>query len=178
MRISGAREKMADVAESVEVGVKRLCKCLLHQAFRLSYEGDVLLSGLQPPSKSTPWNELKREKVIRRLSQVTFDLLLLRKWAWFGSWSHTPLSPLCWCRAYSYGHHTRGREKEGKRLNSALDIFTSDSGCQYFIPSLFPHSLTFSLFHALDCSVLLEKEAILQFLVLLAGDMTTQPLKV
>ncbi|CAI8044266.1 hypothetical protein GBAR_LOCUS24568, partial [Geodia barretti] len=132
----------ADVAESVQSGVKRLCKSLLDQAFRSAYEGDFLLTSLQPPSKNTPWDEWKRENILRILSQVTYDLLLLRKWAWFGSWSHTPLSPLCWCRAYSYGYHTRGKEREGERLSCALDTFISNS-----------------------CRVLVERDAILTFLV-------------
>ena len=123
---------MADVAESVQSGVKRLCKSLLDQAFRSAYEGDFLLTSLQPPSKNTPWDEWKRENILRILSQVTYDLLLLRKWAWFGSWSHTPLSPLCWCRAYSYGYHTRGKEREGERLSCALDTFISNSESVFF----------------------------------------------
>ena len=124
---------------SVVASVGRLCGCLLQHAFRSASDGDILLSSLQPPSKKTVWNAQKKEKVIQTLVQVTYDFLLLRKWAWWGSWSHTSLSPLCWCRAYSYGYQTRGREGEGQRLNSALSTFTSDS------ESLPPLSLPTSL---------------------------------
>ena len=166
-------EKMADFAEqSVQTRIRRLCQCILDESFRTPYECDILLSSLQPPGKNTVWNERRMGKYIRRLSQATFDILLLRKWAWFGSWGGTPLSPLCWCRAYSYGYHTRGREREGKRLCAALDTFSSESESTMYIslPLSFPPPLSLDV----GCSVLVERDAVLQFLALLAGDINHQ----
>ena len=109
--------------ERVKESVGKLCECLLDRAFQVEWERDVLWSSLQPPCRK-PGGEAS-ENEIRALVHLVYDLLLLRKWAWFGSWDrYTPLSPLCWCLAYGYGYHVRGREKEGARLQSALTTFS------------------------------------------------------
>ena len=74
-----AAGKMA--ALSVVEAVKVLCGQVLDQALRPAHEGDVLLSSLQPPSKMGSWSQHKRQRMTRKLAGVTFDLLLLQKWA-------------------------------------------------------------------------------------------------
>ena len=121
--------------EGMDGEVRRLCRALLGHALRSPSEGDLLLTSLQLPDKMAGWSDKMREKVVRKLTLVTFDLLLLRKWAWFGSWrSHTPLSPLCWCRGYCYECHSSGREREGNRLKSALATFSGE----------FPNQITYN----------------------------------
>lgn len=156
----------------MEYGVKeivvKLCECVLDRAFQVEWEGDALLSSLQPPCRKAGWEVGKTE--IRALVHIAYDLLLLRKWAWFGSWGrHTPLSPLCWCLAYSYGYHVRGREREGERLRSALTAFSTSSEHHTLIsPSSPPHQYT-------GRGGPTDGEAVLQFLALLAGDLSPQP---
>lgn len=109
--------------------VGRLCDCILTAAFYNVFEKDTLLSSLRSPSKKIAWSDRRRRKEILRLVYLAYDILLLRKWMWFGSWNiNTALSPLCWCLSYGYTYHTQGRIKEGKRLTTMLNIFTSDDG--------------------------------------------------
>ena len=150
--------------------VRRLCDCLLASALRDAADRDLLLSSLQPPSKRALLGEGGRASDILRLVHLAYDVLLLRKWTWFGSWSSTPLSPLCWCLAYGYHYQVQGRSREGERLKDRLTTFTGHGK-----PSLSSPLLTPSTTSHEDCSSLREKEAILQFLALLAGDITEQP---
>ena len=109
----------------VQAHITKLCGCLLDAAFYSVSHRDALLSSLQPPSKTNAWCQ-PREQQIRALVHQAYDILLLRKWTWFSSWEVTPLSPLCWCVAYGYGYHMRGRGSEGQRLNSVLERFSSE----------------------------------------------------
>ena len=112
----------------MDVGVKelvrKLCRCLLNAAFHSAIDRDTLLSSLQAPSKSEAWDTQKREREVVALVHLAFDLLLLRKWAWFGSREATPLSPLCWCLAYGYEYQAKGKKRVGKRLMSTLRSFS------------------------------------------------------
>ena len=111
----------------VQAHIRKLCGCLLDAAFFSVPHRDALLTSLQPPSKNNACCKLRQQQ-IRRLVHHAYDILLLRKWTWFGSWEDTPLSPLCWCVAYGYGYHMRGRGSEGQRLNSLLERFSSEPG--------------------------------------------------
>lgn len=113
--------------ESVKELVRKLCGCILDAAFHSVSHRDAFLASIQPPSKKDASRSLRKEREVRALIFLAYDVLLLRKWTWFGSWGATPLSPLCWCVAYGYKYHVRGRELEGGRFNRALRIFSDDS---------------------------------------------------
>ena len=117
---------MEESGAGVRDSVRRLCRCLLDVAVASASHGDALLASLQPPSTRDAWNWQERDSQERALLYIAYDILLLKKWAWFGSWGATPLSPFCRCVAYGYEYHQSGRGREAERLNRALQAFSGN----------------------------------------------------
>lgn len=119
---------MEDRSPGVKEDVKKLCRCLLDAAFHSMSDADGLLAALRLPSMDVTWDLPRREAEVRGLVHLAYDIVLLRKWTWFGDWDATPLSPLCWCVARGYEYHVKGRRRDGERLASALKDFSD--GCE------------------------------------------------
>lgn len=112
--------------EGIVLLFSKLCARLLEQA--LSNEAlrtDPLLASFQAPSNR--FQGLDRTIAVRQLMRTVFDLLLLRKWAWFGSWG-TEMSPECQCLSHTYQLHLRGRHKEAARLKGAVEGVLAEGG--------------------------------------------------
>lgn len=127
MRSEGHVIRKMEVPD-VKEGFRKLCRCLLDAAFHSMSDADGLLASLQLPSMNKAWDVQRREAEVRELVHLAYDILLLRKWTWFGDWNATPLSPLCWCVARGYEYHMKGRRGDGERLASALKDFSE--GCK------------------------------------------------
>ena len=99
---------------------KKLCESVLSHTFS---EDDHKCSNLQSGFETPAYEVLKRgishKQVMQQLVRTTFDLLLLRKWEWFGSWD-TVLPPECECLAHTYGLHLNGMHEEASRLERAI----------------------------------------------------------
>ena len=108
-----------DVKELVE----RLCWSLLLSVFQGESDGVALSVSLRP---RFCWNTRRKQRELRTLLHRAYDILLLRKWVWFGNWT-TPLSPVCECVAYGYECYHRGQHWEGERLNRCLQAFLETS---------------------------------------------------
>ena len=121
-----AGPRMAGEAGGVAGLVRELCAASLSRALSLPSHGDPLLSSMAAPS-GREWGLQGQEarEVVRRLLHAAFDLILLRKWVWFGSWD-TPLSPVCCCLAYSYEYHRQGRHAEGSQLSGTVKHFMDE----------------------------------------------------
>lgn len=125
---------MEDRGSNIKEHVRRLCGYLLDEAFHSMSDADGQLASLQRPSRSKTWDVDRRGTEVRALVHLVYDILLLRKWIWFGGWNTTPLSPLCWCVARGYEYHTIGRKQDGERLAAALKNFTD--GCKQHATSI------------------------------------------
>ena len=107
--------------------VRELCNVILRCALRTACAGDQLLAGLAPPSRGGRLQDRREKEEVKRLLHVTFDLILLRKWVWFGSWA-TPLPPLCCCLARCYDYHQQGHHDKARQLHRSTDSFMGRQG--------------------------------------------------
>ena len=104
--------------EDVRSLVERLCASVLRSAFHTETDGASLsVSRTNRPDWSS-----QKGKAVKTLLHAAYDILLLKKWVWFGSWT-TPLSPVCECVAFGYKCYQRGLHQEGENLNCSLQTF-------------------------------------------------------
>lgn len=120
----GMQYSMEYRGSDVKVHIWSLCGCLLDEAFHSMSDADGLLASLQRPSRIKTWDVNRRGTKVRALVHLVYDILLLRKWMWYGGWDTTPLSPLCWCVARGYEYNMIGRKQDGEKLAAALKNFT------------------------------------------------------
>ena len=79
---------------------------------------DDLLSCFKPPDYH-PLSSKFKNAALRQLLRSTFDLLLLRKWVWFGAWG-AGMSPECRCLSHTYQLNRCGLHEEAQRLEEAV----------------------------------------------------------
>ena len=98
---------------------QKLCNSVLAQVLADSGdEEDRLLSIFHPPDYH-PLSSKFKNAASRQLLWTTFDLLLLRKWVWFGMWE-PGMSPECRCLSHTYRLHQWGLHEEAQRLEQAV----------------------------------------------------------
>jgi len=68
---------------------------------------------------------MKRKLALKHLTRTAFDLILLRKWAWFGVWA-SELTPECHCLAHTYDMHLQGLHREAARLENAVSTLIGE----------------------------------------------------
>ena len=105
--------------DGILVLFQKLCGSVLTQVLEEdSSEEDSLLSSFKPPDYHPPSSKFKNA-AWRQLLRSTFDLLLLRKWVWFGTWG-AGMSPECRCLSHTYQLHRWGLHEEAQRLEEAV----------------------------------------------------------
>lgn len=101
----------------------QLCKAVLAQTYA---EGgsqcDHLRTNFESPSYDILRRGLDHNKVVQHLVRMTFDLILLRKWVWFGTWQ-SDMTPECRCLSYTYKLCLEERQGEATRLEQAISSF-------------------------------------------------------
>lgn len=106
--------------------VQRLCESVLTHT---SVQADRSKNGYTPTFQvphHLPWGwDMKRKLALKHLTRTAFDLILLRKWAWFGVWA-SELPPECRCLAHTYDMHLQGLHREAARLENAVSALIGE----------------------------------------------------
>ena len=122
------------------------------------------MSGFHRPTYLSQWHQTRKEVMNQQLMRVTFDLILLRRWVWFGQW-RSAMSAECECLSRSYELCAHGRQVEGQKLAEAVSRLMSSKPRP-------PALLDVNGFSPPD-QVLLEKDAIIKFLLLVRQPSTS-----
>ena len=110
---------MADSQGSVPVLVQKLCDNILaHASLQTGWNNGYTSTFQAPHHHALGWNR-KRQLVLRHLTDTVFDLILLRKWEWFGVWG-SEITPECRCLSHTYDMHLWGMHREAVRLEEAV----------------------------------------------------------
>ncbi len=105
----------------------RLCESVLAQTYaKGGSRGDHLHMNFESPKYDILRRGLDHRMVVQHLVRTTFDLILLQKWVWFGTWQ-TDMSPECRCLAHTYEMNLKGRHEEAARLECTVSSLM-DSG--------------------------------------------------
>lgn len=195
---------MADSQGSVPVLVQKLCDNILAHASLQTGWNDGYTSTFQAPHHHVLGWDRKRKLVLRHLTHTVFDLILLRKWEWFGVWG-SEITPECRCLSHTYDMHFWGMHREAARLEEAVSTLMGEGdlkqhlkyqctdahnssftkcqqhlesyACLKVVQSVQPlHVRGFVyLSVSLPGNLLQEKDSILKFLVLVAAGQKQPP---
>lgn len=110
--------------EIMEAFLKLCWSVLSHSCARVDEGSASLLSGFHRPTYHSQWHTTRKSLVNKWLMRVTFDLILLRRWVWFGQW-RSAMSAECECLSRSYELCACGRHAEGQRLAKAVSQLMS-----------------------------------------------------
>ena len=106
--------------------VQRLSDSLLtHTPVQADKSTDGYAPAFQAPHHLPRGWDKKRKLALRHLTRTAFDLILLRKWVWFGVWG-SEISPECRCLAHTYDMHLQGLHREAARLENAVSTLMGE----------------------------------------------------
>lgn len=106
--------------------VQRLCESVLtHTPVQADRSNNGYTPTFQVPHHLPRGWDMKRKLALKHLTRTAFDLILLRKWAWFGVWA-SELPPECRCLAHTYDMHLQGLHREAARLENAVSALIGE----------------------------------------------------
>ena len=125
LNLQWAQWPMADSQDSVSVLVQKLCNSILtHASLQTGWDDGYTPTFQAPHHRALGWDK-KRKLALKQLARTVFDLLLLRKWEWFGIWG-SEVTPECRCLSHTYDMHIRGMHREAVRLEEAISTLMGE----------------------------------------------------
>ena len=112
----------------IEVSTLRFVQELCLHVFERSKNypnSDLLLNAFQAPTKQAVWSVIDDSVVIGSLVRLFYDIVLLKRWEWYGLANRTfTMTPSCQCMSFSYHLLCQGMHDKAGRLVKAVTSLT------------------------------------------------------